>query len=399
MMKLLSISFAAILATTASTLAADQDVVRRILSPSVQATYPRAGWVAEIADAKLRAKLNAAMPEIQRAAKAWRQTDALRQAVVAAGGKIDFAPGGPDWLRQVAGDDAMKLFDTPVALDLYNGNNPLKGKGGRNTTVTDAWLEQLAGITTLRQLNLANCQIEGPGLRHIGTLTGLTNLNLTLTPVSDDGLRHLASLTELRGLGLASTQCTGTGFAHLRKLKHLESVNFHFTPLSDAGLAAISQVPISGRLWFAHTKFTDAGAGALAKLGQLRICGIGSKAPGSSGAAVAALVKLPLEDLSLLDNQASPEGLAHAAKIQTLRRLDVSYAPTVGDESLRLVARLPALQEFRIGGTKLVTDDGLRSLAGTKGLRKVSLQRLTGVSPEGIDQLRKARPDLEIEVK
>lgn len=201
----------------------------------------------------------------------------------------------------------------------------------------------------MRRLDLANCAIQGEGLQHIAALAGLRELNLTLTPVSDDALRHLGGLTELRILGLASTQCTGTGFAHLKSLRKLESVNFHFTPLNDAGLQAISQVPISDRLWFAHTRFTDEGAAHLKSQTQLKRCGIGSADKASSGEAVAALTKLPLEDLALLDNQATPSGLAHAAKIATLRRLDVSHAPTVTDDSMPLVAQMPMLEEFKLG--------------------------------------------------
>ena len=221
---------------------------------------------------------------------------------------------------------------------------------------------------------------------------------ITLTPITDEALRHLAGLIELRVLGLASTQCTGTGFTHLKGLKKLENVNFHFTPLNDDGLRAITQVPISDRLWFAHTRFTDAGAAALSQLTELKRCGIGSTDKASSGEAVAALARLPLEDLSLLDNQATPAGLAYAAKIATLRRLDVSHAPTVTDESLRAVGLMPALEEFNLGSAN-VTDEGLMELAVSKSLKKMSLTGLRLVTPAGIERLRKARPELQVEVK
>ena len=208
---------------------------------------------------------------------------------------------------------------------------------------------------------------------------------------------HLGGLAELRILGLASTQCNGTGFQHLKALKKLESVNFHFTPLNDDGLRAIAQVPISGRLWFAHTRFTDEGAASLKNLTQLKRCGIGSADKGSSGEAVAALEKLPLEDLALLDNQATPAGLAHATKIATLRRLDVSHAPGVKDESMPLVSQMPALEEFKLGSAQ-VTDDGLQLLAASKSLKKLSLSGLKGITPMGISKLRNAQPKWMIEV-
>jgi hypothetical protein len=292
----------------------------------------------------------------------------------------------------------MEIFDVPATIDLYNGNNPLKGQGGRNERVTDLWLERLSGLTSLRKLDLANCAIQGQGLRHVGGLTRLRELNLTLTPIADDALAHLAGLTDLRKLGLASTQCNGTGFAHLKALRKLESVNFHFTPLNDDGLRAISQVPISDRLWFAHTHFTDKGSASLTALTQLKRCGIGSAEQGSSGEAVASLASLPLEDLALLDNQATPIGLAHAAKIATLIRLDASHAPTVKDDSMSLLARMPNLEELKLGSAQ-VTDAGLQLLAASKSLKKLSLSGIKAITPAGIDRLRRDCPDWMIEVK
>jgi hypothetical protein len=373
----------------------DRTLLQRVIGPAESGD--RASLVAEVSDKALRERLSGLLPEIERAVAARRGTLKLAAEIDGAGGKLIGTPGGPQWLTLATGDRGTEIFDVPTIVDLYNGNNPLKGKGGRNEKVTDEWLQRLSGAATLRRVDLANCAIKGDGLRHLSKLTGLREVNLTLTPVTDDALRHLAGLTELRVLGLASTQCTGTGFAHLKGLKKLESVNFHFTPLNDDGLRAIAQVPISGRLWFAHTKFTDAGAAALSNLTHLKRCGLGSTDKASSGEAVAALVKLPLEDLALLDNQATDAGLAHAAKIATLRKLDASHAPTATDESLRAVSRMPALEEFKLGGAE-VTDEGLMELAASKSLKKLTIIGLKAVTPAGVERLRKARPELQVEV-
>lgn len=378
------------------TTAADKALLAQILS--MDEAVDRAALIAKVSDKGLQSKLVALLPEIERAAKTRKATLALDAEIKAVGGKLICAPSGPQWVYLATGDSGTEIFDIPATIDLYNGNNPLKGKGGRNERVTDAWLQKLSGISTLRRIDLSNCAVQGEGLKHIAGLRDLRELNLTLTPVSDNALQHLSGLTELRSLGLASTQCTGTGFVHLKELRKLESVNFHFTPLNDAGLRAISQVPISDRLWFAHTHFTDEGAKSLAAFAKLKRCGIGSQEQESSGEAVAALEELPLEDLALLDNQATPAGLAHAAKIATLRRLDASYAPTVGDDSLKALAEMPQLEELIIGGAHL-TDDGIQALAAAKKLKKLSLNGMKTVTAAGVDRLRQARPDLAIELK
>lgn len=379
-----------------ATSASDKTLLTQILS--IEAKIDRSSLISKISDTNLKVKLQILLPEIEQAVKVRRSTLLLDAEIKELGGKLICTPTGPQWLYLATSDTATDIFDVPAAIDLYNGNNPLKGKGGKNERVTDDWLKRLSNISTLRKLDLANCAIQGDGLQHISTLKGLRELNLTLTPVNDDALKHLAGLTELRNLGLASTQCTGTGFTHLKSLTKLENVNFHFTPLNDAGLQAISQLPLSGRLWFAHTKFTDQGATHLKNLTQLKRCGIGSADKASSGEAVAALSNLQLEDLTLLDNQANALGIAHATKIATLIRFDVSHAPTVKDDSLLLVAQMPKLEEFKLGSAQ-VTDAGLQALAASKSLKKISLSGCKSITPAGVEQLRKARPKLEVESK
>ena len=309
--------------------------------------------------------------------KEWTQ---LAMDIEAVGGRIEFAEA------------------QPVAIDLYNGNNPPKGRGGRNAAVNDAWLKRLSGLTSLKKLSLANCDVTDAGMAHVGTLTGLEDLNLTLTPVTDAGFVHFGKLTSLKSLGLASSKCSGEGFKHLN-VKSLDNVNFHFTPLNDAGLEAICDVGVTGRFWFAHVHFTDAGSKHLTKLADLRVLGIGSSDKESSGEAVAALVDLPLVDLSLLDRQADPVGFTYAAKIRTLEKLDAGHAPQVTDAELKLIAGLPSLRELRLGGASQVTDAGVLHLAACASLKKVTLQRLKGVTDEGIAALKSARPDLEVIAK
>jgi hypothetical protein len=134
-------------------------------------------------------------------------------------------------------------------------------------------------------------------------------------------------------------------------------------------------------------------------LKSLKKCGMGSTHPESSGEAVASLSAVPLEDLSLLDNQATPAGIAHAAAIPTLRRLDVSYAPQANNASLAQVAKMPQIEEFQIGGAADITDAGIAAFAGTKSLKKLVLHQLKNVTAQGVAELKQARPDLVIELK
>ncbi|MBC8349829.1 MAG: hypothetical protein O3A82_04940 [Verrucomicrobia bacterium] len=315
---------------------------------------------------------------LQDPAETWKP---LKVEIERIGGKIEFEAGNP------------------LLIDLYNGNNPLKGRGGKNDMVNDAWLEKwLTKVLTLKSLSLANCEVTDAGMASLGNLTELESLNLTLTTVTDEGFKHFGALTNLHTLGLASSKCAGEGFKHL-KAKNLKSVNFHFTPLNDKGLEAICKVGVTDRFWFAHSHFTDEGARHLSKLTKLDSLGIGSTDKGSSGKSVAYLAKLPLRNLSLLDRQADSVGLAHATRIKTLLKLDLGHAPSISDQDLMLVAAMPKLEEFLLGGASKVTEAGIASLGKSKSLRKLTLRNLRNVNRDSIDRLAKERPKLEIVFK
>ena len=312
--------------------------------------------------------------------------DAVRKAVEAVGGKITLSAGGE-----------------PVAIDLNDGNNPMKGKGGRNLKVNDAWLEHLAGVTTLKQLNLPNCDVHGPGLEQIAGHTKLERLGLTLTPVTDEHLVHLAGLVELESLSLASSQCNGTGFANLRSLTKLTDVNMHHTPANDAGIAAVAAMPNLKRLWVAHVHFTDAVAPSLSALKCLTRLGIGSSDKESSGKALAGIAQVPLTELELLDRQATDEAVSFAAAIPTLRMLGISYGPGVTDTAVDSLLKFPALEELKLGQTK-ITDSGLTRLAALKSLKTLRLTRSKQANQQSwtdaaLEHLRTTRPDLTLDVK
>jgi hypothetical protein len=352
----------------------------------------RAAAAGKITDSRLRERVEALLPVITAAAADLPRWKRLQAAVDAVGGTVTYGSAAPQWLLLATGDAGLDVFDVPVGVDLYDGSNPLKGRGYRNDAVDDDWLANLEGIHTLRRLWLANTGVKGPGLRHVGTLGNLRQLSLSLTPVSDDAFPHLAGLVHLRELDLSSSQVTGTGFAHLGKLRNLARVNFHNTPVNDAGLTEIGKVPVSEWLWLMHTRFTDAGATALAGQKTLRQCGIGSLDPGSSGKAVVALAGLPLEQLWIGDRQATTEGAAAAASITTLERLE---GGSPDDETLRRLAALPKLTELVASGAA-ATDAGVAALADSKSLKRLRLSGGKNITAEGLDALRRHAPNLKV---
>ena len=357
--------------------------------PELAAGFER-HWRA-INDPLLRIKVRELGPELERAA-VWRPRLAdITAATLAAKGTVRFENGGPQWLRDLVGGEALLFLNRLTAIDLYDRQNPHDKSYQRNESLVDAWLDRLADLPDLVSLDLANTSMSGPGLKVVGTLKNLERLNLTLTPITDPHLEHLRGLTKLRVLSLASAKCTGEGFRFLGHLQQLENANFHFTPVNDAGLAGISAVTSLERLEIVHVHFTDAGAPALAKLVHLERLQIGSR--DATGAAIAPLTALKkLRELDLHDGQATAEGVRHASQIPSLRVLRIYGA--IKDEGAAPIAQLKNLATLIAANTG-ITDSALEHFAGLANLRRLEIGGCK-VTAAGVAKLKQAIPGLEV---
>jgi hypothetical protein len=111
------------------------------------------------------------------------------------------------------------------------------------TRLTDAGLARVAGLKSLRVLDLGRTRVSDEGLKHLKGLTALEELDLSDTRVRGPGLVHLKGLTALRRLDLAGTDLSGGGLEHLAGLTRLEDVNLYFSNAGDAGLAHLKGLP------------------------------------------------------------------------------------------------------------------------------------------------------------
>jgi len=344
-----------------------------------------------LGDQELQTKARELSADLEKAALLRPRVLDIAAKTKEAKGTAKFENGGPQWLRDIVGDDAMHLFDRLTGISLNDGGNPHDKNYKRNESLNDDWLVILKDLPDLTMLDLANTSMKGPCLKVVATLKNLESLNLTLTPITDQYLEPLQTLTKLRVLGLASAQCTGEGYRFLGNLKQLENANFHFTPVNDAGLAGISNVPSLTRLEIVHTHFTDAGAPALAKLINMERLQIGSRE--ATGAAIAPLVTMKkLRELDLHDGQATVEGLKNATQIPSLTVLRI-YGQ-VKDEGAEHIARLKNLETLIASNTG-ITDAGLELFAGLSKLKKLEIKGCK-VTEAAVAKLKKVLPDLEV---
>ena len=102
-----------------------------------------------------------------------------------------------------------------------------------NTAITDLGLEKLAALQSLRTLNLNESRATDGGLEHLATLPRLALLRLGTSEITDEGLVAAGRMTSLRFLILQNARITGRGFKHVYGLKDLESLYLKGNPLSD----------------------------------------------------------------------------------------------------------------------------------------------------------------------
>src|SRR5262249_32673799 len=108
----------------------------------------------KIQDEKLRTKVKQFLPELERSVALHGRNLRLQADVKAVGGTSKTDASGPDWLRDIAGKESMKLFDKLTDIDLCDHNIPIKS-GVKNDKIDDTWLARLADLPDLRNLDIS----------------------------------------------------------------------------------------------------------------------------------------------------------------------------------------------------------------------------------------------------
>lgn len=158
----------------------------------------------------------------------YRQHLAIRE-IERLGGRVSMQTTGPNWLRNLVGDEWMRLFDKSdwVQLD--------------GTHATDGTLRQIAVLSDTQTLWLEGTQVTNAGLRHLTSMTDLKYLRLNGTQVSDQGLENISDLKTLTTIGLNHTRITDAGLRRLGRLPNLEVLLLSDTAVTESGVAAWKQ--------------------------------------------------------------------------------------------------------------------------------------------------------------
>lgn len=275
--------------------------------------------------------------------------------------------------------------------------------------VTDKTCEYLKELSGLERLSLMNCDISSAGLAHLAGLTNLEALNLGANPmVGSEGLKHLVSLVRLKTLYLFDTGVTDGGMEFVTKLERLELLDLSGTSVSDEGLAHLKNLSRLQSLDLGAMKepylsiggaqVTDAGlvhVGEMVNLKKLWLC--------SNRITDAGLAHLtPLKNLIWLglDNtRITDRGIASLKELSSLEVLGLG-STRVTDAGLAQLGKLPSLHGVGLSNLA-ITDEGLRHLKSIKRLKQIQIWGLkeTQVTQAGIEELKRARPELQADIQ
>jgi len=216
--------------------------------------------------------------------------------------KVTTEPVGPDWLRNLVGEQRMRGFDDIVAVQAMHqasaddlqllSRHPLRELHLFNTQLTAAGIEALGKMQDLRTVEFGAIEtVSEPLLKALSRLKELETLRFTdtgqLSPgiilldstppamldpiaISDRGppidpslsprsLRLLQQLPQLRFLAFHRMKITDDYLVEIAQLQHLEALDLCGTDVTDDGMAALAELPNLTYLNLSHTAVGDRG--------------------------------------------------------------------------------------------------------------------------------------------
>lgn len=228
---------------------------------------------------------------------------------------------------------SLGCFGVPVELPMLRTLGPLPGLRALSLSGCGCKLDEvaarwLAGLKTLRQLDISYQQVEPEALRALSVLPGLDTLVLGNTdkqPHLGALLPVMPQLRSLRGLWLNGNGETlsSEDLQHLRKNERLIALSFSNYNINDAGLKALPRDLQHLTLPYGLQGLMAEDLAHLAESGSLRSLGFQSQVPEELEPAVCALIaKLPLECFeycNALPTAAMWGGLATSPRLRRVR--------------------------------------------------------------------------------
>lgn len=311
-----------------------------------------------------------------------------------------------------------------------------------NSNVTEAGLQNFAGTTHLRHLELsgvsqitdaslahfrqnrqlsflglASTKITGSGFQFLHDCEELQVLWLNSSPINDEGMSEVAKLKGLSLLGLIDCPVSDRGMDHFANHPKLRQVELPGTKITDETLKTALTWPRLGRLHVDRTEITDVGLAILKDCNTLDELALSSTRVGDQGLRELTSI-VSLKKLNLVRTRASEAGVKElAAQLRNCRIawnegviepsssadfLAASYVLSVGGSIqvngdstvIRSSSRFPS-GPFQITGVNLkacpkASDEGLSVFSDCIGVVSLDISQ-TSIRNQGLEHFRKCR--------
>jgi Leucine-rich repeat (LRR) protein len=321
-----------------------------------------------------------------------------------------------DLLRSVA------LLSSTETLIIKRGGTPLTNTGlaylrrmtrlkslliSGEMQISKSGLENLEGMTDLRNLAIYGIPLSDDDLIPIGHLTSLETLCHYDPHLEDAGLEHLADLSylidEIGGIGFSSRltnvgfiptdfspRITDIGLSHLKGLVGLRALNLSGNRVTTAGLIHLKGMKRLEELWLLRNKITD-----IAPIrNHFSLCRLHLSENPLNDTGVSSISELRgLQELALDGTRVTDEGLSFLGELPLLTNLTLSNS-ALSDFGLAHVAKSPALECLDLSNTR-ITDMGLMRLKSMKHLKEVGVSR-TQVTAKGIEAFVQEVPQVSV---
>ena len=109
------------------------------------------------------------------------------------------------------------------------------------TTTSDIGLKRIRAFSRLMSLLLAQTDVTGEGLKQLGGMSRLVKLDLANTKLGDADIAMLEPLESLEFLGLLGTEITDASAPHLAQFTGLTSLDLYDTRLTVTGVTQLSK--------------------------------------------------------------------------------------------------------------------------------------------------------------
>lgn len=283
-------------------------------------------------------------------------------------------------------------------------------------TFTNAGMDDVAKLTSLRVLGLQATKVDGEGIKKLAPLKKLVEINLRRTPVrdeaidllqqfpllssvnltrttiGDEAMKSLGKIPKLAVLILEQTNVTNEGFTYLQDDQPLRAVNLVNPQLGDRALESLSRFKSMEAIWFDDCGLvSDAGFKYLGQLPNLEV--ISARRCFIGDAALVHIKDLPkLEKLYLRGTLVSAEGMKTISGMKSLKLLDLSEVPTIDGSAMEPVSKLTNLENLNLWAT-MVDDQSMKQVAKLGKLKSLNLLQ-TQITNKGVAHLAEM-PTLE----